>query len=183
MRKHKKAISLITVLLFIPLFVPQISLLFGLQVALSWSYLDGYLATVIITHLLYILPYVWLTLAPAYQGMIHNYMHLAYMMGYSGCVLLWLCAPSYARSLFCQCDDIGRCRLNRAVSAYHFCRLWQGEYSHTEAVTLGRRGARGPSASAAMMQMLLPFCVFLLVRLLVAWRYKGLSLMQSHRQL
>ena len=180
---HKKAISLITILLFIPLFVPQISLLFGLQVALSWSYLDGYLATVLFTHLLYILPYVWLTLAPAYQGHDPNYMHLAYMMGYSRVrafisVRLPMLGHSFASAMI----------LGVAVSiALYLPTIFAGSGKvntvTVEAVTLAAGGARGPSASAAMMQMLLPFCVFLLVRLLVAWRYKGLSLMQSHRQL
>ena len=78
----KKMKQFITILLFVPLFVPQISLLFGLQVALSWSYLDGKIATVLFVHSLYIMPYIWLILAPAYEGCDARHFWLARTMGY-----------------------------------------------------------------------------------------------------
>ena len=50
-------------LLYLPLLVPQIAFLFGVQVALVQAGLDGTLAAVIWAHLLFVLPYVFLSLA------------------------------------------------------------------------------------------------------------------------
>ena len=178
---HRKAvINVMSGLLFIPLFVPQISLLFGLQVALSWSYLDGYLLTVIFVHCLYILPYVWLILAPAYQGYEARYQMMAQTMGYGMMrhffkVRLPVLGHSFASAII----------LGVAVSiALYLPTIFAGagrvSTITTEAVTLAASGARGPSAQAAFMQMLLPLCAFAVIRLLLRMRYGRFSAMQAH---
>ena len=87
-------------------------------------------------------------------------MHLAYMMGCSRvrafiCVRLPMLGHSFASAMI----------LGVAVSiALYLPTIFAGSGKvntvTVEAVTLAAGGARGPSASAAMMQMLLPFCVF-----------------------
>lgn len=180
-QRRGRMINIITILLFVPLFVPQVSLLFGLQVALSWSYLDGAIGTVIFVHALYILPYIWLILAPAYQGFDSRYLLLARTMGYGRmrqffAVRLPMLGYSFGSALI----------LGVAVSiALYLPSIFAGagriSTITTEAVTLAASGARGPSAQAAFMQMLLPLVTFLLVRGILKWRFGRFTQMQAHQ--
>jgi putative thiamine transport system permease protein len=56
-------------LLYLPLLVPQIAFLFGLQVALVRLRLDGTLCAVIWAHLVFVLPYVFLSLADPWRSL------------------------------------------------------------------------------------------------------------------
>lgn len=56
-------------LLFIPLLAPQIAFLFGVQVALVRVGLDGTLSAVIWSHLIFVLPYVFLSLADPFRAL------------------------------------------------------------------------------------------------------------------
>src|SRR5690606_27750301 len=68
-------------LLYVPLPVPQIGFLFGVQVLFLWLGLgDGWLA-VIWSHLLFVLPYVFLTLAAPYRSLDPRYARAALALG------------------------------------------------------------------------------------------------------
>jgi putative thiamine transport system permease protein len=68
-------------LLYVPLLVPQIGFLFGVQVLFLWLGLsDGWLA-VIWSHLLFVLPYVFLTLADPYRSLDPRYARTALALG------------------------------------------------------------------------------------------------------
>lgn len=56
-------------LLYLPLLLPQVSFLFGLQVMLVRAGLDGTMGAVMWAHLLFVLPYVFLTLADPWRAM------------------------------------------------------------------------------------------------------------------
>jgi putative thiamine transport system permease protein len=56
-------------LLFLPLLAPQIAFLFGVQVALVRIGLDGTLSAVIWSHLIFALPYVFLSLADSFRAL------------------------------------------------------------------------------------------------------------------
>ncbi len=56
-------------LLFVPLLAPQIAFLFGVQVALVQVGLDGTLSAVIWSHLIFVLPYVFLSLADPFRAL------------------------------------------------------------------------------------------------------------------
>lgn len=166
--KRSRLIGWLTWLLFIPLFVPQISLLFGLQVALSATYLDGKMATVIFVHCLYILPYIWLVLAPAYQAHDGRYLQVAQTMGMSRLKAFYKVRWGMLGHSFGSAFILGV-----AVSvALYLPTIFAGAGHITtvtsEAVTLAASGARGPAAQSAFMQMLLPLLVFVFIR---AWLY------------
>jgi putative thiamine transport system permease protein len=68
-------------LLYVPLLVPQIGFLFGVQVLFLWLGLaDGWLA-LIWSHLLFVLPYVFLTLADPYRSLDGRYARIALALG------------------------------------------------------------------------------------------------------
>jgi putative thiamine transport system permease protein len=68
-------------LLYLPLLVPQIAFLFGAQVALVRLGLDGTLAAVVWAHLLFVLPYVFLSLADPYRALDPRYVRTAAALG------------------------------------------------------------------------------------------------------
>ncbi|HEX6142415.1 MAG TPA: hypothetical protein VFZ01_06840, partial [Geminicoccaceae bacterium] len=71
------------ILIYLPLLVPQIAFLFGVQVLLAAIHLDGRWAGLIWTHLLFVLPYVFLTLAEPYRSLDRRYERTALALGRS----------------------------------------------------------------------------------------------------
>jgi putative thiamine transport system permease protein len=68
-------------LLYLPLLVPQIAFLFGAQVVLVRIGLDATWAAVIWAHLLFVLPYVFLSLADPYRALDPRYARVAAGLG------------------------------------------------------------------------------------------------------
>jgi putative thiamine transport system permease protein len=67
--------------LYVPLLVPPIAFLFGVQVVLVRLGLDATLAAVIWAHLLFVLPYVFLSLADPYRAFDTRYARIAAGLG------------------------------------------------------------------------------------------------------
>ncbi len=55
-------------LIYLPLLIPQIAFLFGVQVSLVVLHLDGFWLSLVWSHLLFVLPYVFLSLGPIYRS-------------------------------------------------------------------------------------------------------------------
>jgi len=70
-------------LLYLPLIVPQIAFLFGVQVMLVRWNADATLLAVIWTHLLFVLPYVFLALTDPYRKLDPRYSRIAAALGSS----------------------------------------------------------------------------------------------------
>ena len=68
-------------LLYVPLLVPQIAFLFGMQILLTVFHLDGSLIAVIWSHLLFVLPYVFLSLADPWRALDKRYARTALSLG------------------------------------------------------------------------------------------------------
>jgi len=64
-------------LLYLPILVPQISFLFGIQVLLVRFNLEGGIASVIWVHLIFVLPYAYLTLSQVYLQFDDRYLQQA----------------------------------------------------------------------------------------------------------
>lgn len=85
--------------LFIPLLVPQMTFLFGVQVLLVRLHLDGTFLAVLWSHLIFALPYLWGLLAPARAAIDPRYDQVAAVLRVSP-IRRWLTvtAPLLARS-------------------------------------------------------------------------------------
>jgi putative thiamine transport system permease protein len=68
-------------LLYLPLLVPQIAFLFGAQVLLVRIGLDATLVAVVWSHLLFVLPYVFLSLADPYRSLDPRFARIAAGLG------------------------------------------------------------------------------------------------------
>jgi len=67
-------------LLYLPILVPQISFLFGIQVLLVRFNLEGSIASVIWVHLIFVLPYAYLTLSQVYLQFDDRYLQQAIIL-------------------------------------------------------------------------------------------------------
>jgi putative thiamine transport system permease protein len=157
--------------IYLPLLVPQISFLFGLQIGLSWASIDGSWPALIYIHMIFILPYIWLVLAPAFRQMDWRYDRVASSLGVAPfCrfyrVHLPLLALPIGAALF----------IGFAVSmALYLPTIFVGGGRigtiTVEAVSLAANGSRGPAGLAAMLQILIPLICYGLIRLVLKHRF------------
>ena len=76
-------------LLYVPLIVPQIAFLTGLQTLAVFTGIDGNRTAVIAVHIIFVLPYVFLSLADPFRAWDARYGHVARALG-AGCDgVLW----------------------------------------------------------------------------------------------
>lgn len=169
----------VLVLLYLPLLVPQIAFLFGLQVLLLRLRLDGGALAVVWAHLVFVLPYVFLSLADPWRALDPRFACVAACLGAPPWrALVRVTLPLLARPLLVAAA------VGFAVSAgLYLPTLFAGagriETLTTEAVTLASGSDRRVIAATALAQALLPLFAFALtvgVPALRARRRLGLAL-------
>ena len=164
--------------IYLPLLIPQISFLFGLQIGLSWTGIDGSWFALIYIHIIFILPYTWLVLAPAFEQMDQRHDRVASSLGLSLIrrvlrVHLPLLAIPIGAAVF----------IGVAVSiALYLPTIFVGSGRigtiTVEAVSLAANGSRGPAGVAAMLQLLIPLICYGLISLLLKYRFRQFAYMQ-----
>jgi putative thiamine transport system permease protein len=157
-------------LLYLPLLVPQIAFLFGTQVLLVKAGIDGTLAAVVWAHLIFVLPYVFLSLADPWRSLDSRYARTAASLGASpsriffrirlplllGPVLI-ACAIGFAVSVGQYLPTVfaGNGRITTLT---------------TDAVTLAGGADRRVIGTYALLQALLPLLVYVAAVAVPAWR-------------
>ena len=165
--------------IYLPLLVPQISFLFGLQIGLSWAGIEGNWLALIYIHMIFILPYVWLVLAPAFTQMDWRHDHVANSLGFGPLkrlvlVHLPLLAMPIGSAIF-----IG---LAVSIALYLPTVFVGGGRINTitiEAVSLAANGSRGPGGVAAMLQLLIPLGCYGVIWLFLKYRFGRFANMQG----
>jgi len=76
-------------LLYTPLLVPQVAFLFGFQVIAVRAGIDGTWITLIWSHVLFVLPYVFLSLADPYRSLDERYARAALCLGATPNKVFW----------------------------------------------------------------------------------------------
>lgn len=159
-------------LLYLPLIVPQIAFLFGFQTLLVGLRLDGGWTALLWAHLVFVLPYVFLSLADPYRAWDERYARSARCLG-AGPLRVWwrIKRPMLARPMLIALA------VGFAVSiAQYLPTLFAGagRFSTltTEAVTLSAGGNRRIIGIYALLQMLLPMLAFALAQGLPAWWFR-----------
>jgi putative thiamine transport system permease protein len=159
-------------LLYVPLLVPQIGFLFGVQVLFLWLGLaDGWLA-VIWTHLLFVLPYVFLTLADPYRSLDPRYTRTALALGKPPW-LVWL----RIKLVMLLRPLLIAMAVGFAVSVAQFLpTLFAGggrlATLATETLSLAGGGDRRIIGVFGFALAVLPFVGFALVLAATAWRFR-----------
>jgi putative thiamine transport system permease protein len=147
-------------LVLAPLVLPQLLVLVGLYRGALALHLDGTVWGLAWVHLLFVLPYVFAALAPAWRSFDARYQWTAQTLGRSRAAFWWhVKAPLLAAPL------ASALAIGFAVSvAQYLATQFIGAGRHatltTEAVTLASGGQRSLAAAFALLQALLPALAF-----------------------
>ncbi|MCZ6510806.1 MAG: ABC transporter permease subunit [Alphaproteobacteria bacterium] len=159
-------------LLYLPLLVPQVAFLFGAQVMLIVLNIDGSWLAVAWSHLVFVLPYVFLSLADPYRSWDDRYARTALCLGAGPWrVLRCIKLPMLLRPVLVAVA-VG---FAVSVSLYLptlFAGAGRFDTLTTEAVSLAASGNRRIIGAYALMQMLLPFLAFTLAAAVPAWMFR-----------
>ena len=161
-------------LMFLPLLVPQISFLFGLQVLFLLVGWDGTHAAVGLTHLVFVLPYVFLALSDPWDHLDPRLAKVAASLGASPSRILWsirlpmLLRPLMVAAAIGFAVSIGQYLPTLMIGAGRIATIT------TESVALASGGSRSVAAVYAMLQLLLPLLGFVLASAVpaIAFRHR-----------
>jgi putative thiamine transport system permease protein len=162
----------VELLVYLPLLVPQVGFLFGVQTLLAWGRLDGTWLGVAWCHLLFVLPYVFLTLAGPYRRLDPRLATVAACLGrgpnrvFLGVVLPLLLAPLLVALAVGFAVGVGLYLPTVLAGAGHWPTLT------TEAVTLSTGADRRVIGVLVVLQALLPLVAFAVALALPSWLYR-----------
>ena len=159
-------------LIYVPLIVPQISFLFGLQVLAVWSGLDGTYVALILSHFIFVLPYVFLALSDPWRALDPRFDRMAAGLGMRRTrALLVMRLPMLLRPI------LTAAAIGIAVSAGQYLPtvlIGAGRLTTitSEAVALASGGNRRVIGVWAFLQAVLPLAGFAIATALPAllWR-------------
>jgi putative thiamine transport system permease protein len=160
-------------LLYLPLLVPQIAFLFGAQVALVRLGLDGTLVAVIWSHLLFVLPYVFLSLADPFRALEPRYVRSAAALGVGpNRAFIRIKLPLLTRPLLIAAAigfavSVGQYLTTLFAGAGRIATLT------TEAVTLSSGADRRVLGVYASLQAVLPLALYLAALLVPALLFRN----------
>lgn len=156
-------------MLYLPLIVPQITFVFGLQLLFIGSGGGDYrLTALVLVHLVFVLPYVFLSLADPWRALDRRYEIIATALGRSRLsVLVSIRLPMLVRPI------LTALALGFAVSVGQYLPtllIGEGRLSTitTEAVALASGNNRRVIGVYALLQTILPFLAFVLFALIPA---------------
>ena len=174
-QKPSKTLTMAENSIYLPLLLPQAGFLFGVQIMLLWFGLDGTWLALIWAHLLFVLPYVWLSLAPSWRSFNTQWTMLAASLGSSPFnrflrvrlpIMTLPVLTSYAVGF-------------SVSAALYLPTVFASNGRITtltvEAVTLAEGSSRSPLGVATGLQMMLPLVIFILATSLARRRYKQFS--------
>ena len=159
-------------LAYAPLLVPQIAFLYGFQVALVQLALDGSWLAVAWSHFVFVLPYVFLSLADPWRALDPRYTRSAAALGARPWVVLikirvpMLLRPLLVASAIGFAVSVGQYLPTLFAGAGRMATLT------TEAVTLSSSGDRRILGVFTFLQALIPLVVYLLAIALPAWLFR-----------
>lgn len=165
-------------LLYLPLLVPQIGFLFGVQVVLVSTGLDGGWLALVWAHLLFVLPYVFLALADPYRAFDEHFARTGLCLGASPARVFWTVkTPMLLRSIMLALA------VGFAVSvALYLPTIFAGGGRFatltTEAVALAGGNDRRVLGIYTLVQSALPLLLFLLALGVPAWLYRDRRALQ-----
>lgn len=160
-------------ILYLPLLVPQITFVFGLQILFIGSGSQHRLAALILVHLVFGLPYVFLSLADPWRALDRRYDIIATALGRSRLsVLLSVRLPMLIRPIL-TASAVGF-----AVSVGQYLPtvlIGEGRLQTitTEAVALASGNNRRVIGVYALLQTMLPFIAFALAALMPALLHRN----------
>jgi putative thiamine transport system permease protein len=159
--------------IYLPLLVPQVAFLFGLQFLFVSFAVEGRFVTVLAAHLVFVTPYVFLSLSDPWRAYDRRYLAVGAALGHRPwAVFLRLRAPMLLRAI------LSAVALGFAVSvAQYLATVLAGAGRlttiTTEAVALASGGNRRVIGIYVMAQAALPAVAFAVASLVPAWLWRN----------
>jgi putative thiamine transport system permease protein len=156
-----------------------VAFLFGLQVLFSSAWLDGAFGTVLLVHLVFVFPYVLLSLSDPWWSWDPRYGRAALALGRSANEVFWLVRlPMLARSV------LTAAALGFAISVGLYLPtllIGGGRWPTitTETVALASGGDRKLIGATALVQAILPFLGFTIAAIVPAIVFRNRRLMRA----
>ena len=157
---------------YLPLLVPQIAFLFGFQVSLAWLELGGRWWVLVWSHLVFVLPYTFLTLSGPYRAYDDRYTWVGLSLSGHRLATFWriklgqLWRPLGYTLATGFAVSVAQYLPTLFIGGGRFATIT------TEAVSLASGSNRRSMAVYALVQQLLPLIGFALALSLAAWRYR-----------
>ncbi len=148
--------------LYLPLLIPQISFLFGVQILLLRLHLDGTLGVVIFGHMIFILPYAYLSLVGPWKKLNPHYRLNSYAMGKTPNQTFWRLILPLQLSPVLTAFALG---IAVSIALYlPTYLLGGGQYRTltTEVIVLSSGGNRQIVSVYGLVQAFIPFLFFAL---------------------
>lgn len=178
---HRHGTKPTTALIFLPLIIPQIVFLPGLQILALYAGAKGGLAITAAAHTIFVIPYVWLSLAPAFTAWDTRIATTAATLGASPTRIFWrirlpmLLAPILTAFAVGMAVSIGQYLPTLMIGGGRV------ETLTTEAIALSSGGNRRLIGAYALMQTLLPALGFALALTLPRLIYANRRAMLAER--
>ncbi len=159
-------------LLYTPLLVPQVAFLFGGQVLLSWAGFAGTWPALVWSHLLFVLPYIFLSLTDPFRKLDERYVRSALCLGASPARTFWqvkipmLLRPVLVALAVGFAVSVGQYLPTVFAGGGRYVTLT------TEAVSLAAGADRRVIGVYVFLQAALPFVAFVIALGLPAWLYR-----------
>ncbi len=179
-RSGKTATSRALVLLYLPLIVPQVSFLFGLNILVLQLGGKANVMLVIFSHVIFVLPYVYLSLADPWRAWDTRYAAAAHGMGHGANRVFWsvrlpmLLTPVLTAAAVGFAVSIGQYLATLLIGSGRFPTIT------TEAVALASGGDRRVIGVYALIQAMLPFIGFAAALSLPALLYRNRRAMHAN---
>ena len=164
---------------YLPLIVPQVSFVFGLQLFFLGFGLDATWGALVLVHLVFVLPYVFLSLSDPWRAWDTRYASISHGLGTSPNRTFWrvrlpmLLKPALVASAVGFAVSVGQYLPTLLIGGGRWPTIT------TEAVALASGGDRRVIGVYAFVQMVLPFVGFALATLVPALLFRNRNDMKA----
>ncbi|WP_306141279.1 ABC transporter permease [Roseibium sp. MMSF_3412] len=171
----------LNVLIFLPLLLPQISFLFGLQMLFLVGGLSGTFVAVLLAHLVFVFPYAFLALSDPWNRLDPRYAKVATSMGASRARVFWqvrlplLLRPVLVTFAVAAAVSVGQYLPTLMIGAGRIVTVT------TESVALASGGNRQVAALYAVLQLIIPLMTFVLAALVPSLVFRNRAAMRLER--
>ncbi len=178
-RTHRTGGSRALWFLYLPLIVPQVSFVFGLQIFFLGIGADASWGALVFVHLVFVLPYVFLSLSDPWRAWDKRYASIAHGLGASPNRTFWnvrfpmLLKPALVASAVGFAVSVGQYLPTVLIGAGRWPTVT------TEAVALASGGNRRIIGVFAFVQLLLPFIGFAMATLVPSYLFRNRNDMKA----
>lgn len=171
----------LNILIFLPLLLPQISFLFGLQMLFLLGGLSGTMLAVLLAHLVFVFPYAFLALSDPWNRLDPRFAKVATSMGASRARVFWqvrfplLLRPVLVTFAVAAAVSVGQYLPTLMIGAGRVVTVT------TESVALASGGNRQVAALYAVLQLIIPLFIFVLAALVPSLVFRNRAAMRLER--